>query len=46
MEQLLARPPEFGKRTNVHELLLAVPTTPGHAEAQATKELLSLRACR
>jgi hypothetical protein len=36
-EQILARPPEFGKCTNVHELLLAVPTTPGHAEAQATK---------
>jgi hypothetical protein len=36
-EQILARPPEFGKSTNVHELLLAVPTTPRHAETQAMK---------
>jgi hypothetical protein len=37
MEQILAGPPEFGKSTNVHELLLAVPTTRRRAETEAMK---------
>jgi hypothetical protein len=37
VEQIPARPPEFGKSTNVHELLPATPTTPRHAETHAIK---------